>query len=307
MPHKTYKSIFYSSEQSPLFRGLDISFMLTSRLGGNSKPPYDSLNLAYHTNDTTKAVAQNRAKILSTYFPKKRLIFCDQVHSNTILTPAKILSQNLQSPHKQHLQNPQIQGLLESNLGQGDGIFCTNQNLVALILVADCNPVLIYDSSLGAFVALHAGRAGVCANILTNGVETLLAQGANVQNLRVFIGASIRVCCYEVGDDLAGQIMRDFDTKYIQKRSGKYFLDLPLMLRNECENLGILRENIEVLNVCSCCEKGLFSYRRAYKKHKQSYALASKNTLKQALNTTQDKNKIEPIQTGRFGLFVSLK
>ena len=291
------KSVFFSSKQSAVFGDCKIDFVLTSRLCGVSTPPYHSLNLAYHTQDNPANVAQNRAKILSTYFPQKTLIFCNQVHSNTILA----CDETHYDKATKSAQNPQnIHDLQECNLGQGDGIFCTRKDLVALVLVADCNPVLIFDCVNGAFVALHAGRAGVCAHILTNGVNTLLANGANAQNLRVFIGASIRKCCYEVGEDLALQIQKDFGKKYIEKRGGKYFLDLILMLVDECDRAGILRENVEILEVCSCCDDKLFSYRRA---HKEQIKITEKPKSQKASKSCE-KNLI---QTGRFGLFVSLK
>lgn len=296
------ESVFFSSKQSEVFRDCGIDFVLTSRLCGVSTPPYHSLNLAYHTHDNNVCdnlanVAHNRAKILFTYFPQKTLIFCNQIHSSVILACAES-SYDKATKSAQNLQNQH--SLQERNLGQGDGIFCTHKNLVALILVADCNPMLIFDCVNGAFVALHAGRAGVCAHILTNGINTLLENGAKTQNLRVFIGASIRKCCYEVGEDLAIQIQKDFGKKYIEKRSGKYFLDLILMLLDECDRAGILRENIEVLEVCSCCEDRLFSYRRAYKESRgQKAQIRSQKTSESC-----EKNLI---QTGRFGLFVSLR
>lgn len=308
------KSIFYSSEQSPLFRDSGVYFVLSSRLGGVSKTSYNSLNLGQHTGDNPQNVAQNRAQILSKYFPQKTLIFCNQVHSNRILTLQQnaiynLANENLprnnceflqdlpnQKSSNQNLQNQTFHLSKEQNLGQGDGIFCHyDRNIVALILVADCNPVLLFDRENNAFVAIHAGRAGVCQKILTNGIYKLLKNGAKAQNLLVFIGASIRVCCYEVGVDLAEKIMIDFGKKYVQKRDGKYFLDLVSMLLDECEEAGILQKNIEVLQKCSCCEESLFSYRRAVQ-----------DSHKKAKNT-QDKDFINSAKTGRFGLFVSFK
>ena len=296
------ESIFFSSKQSAVFRDCEIDFVLTSRLCGISTPPYHSLNLAYHTHnnnvyDNPTNVAHNRDKILSTYFPQKTLIVCNQVHSSVILACEEPhYDKSTKSAQNQHI-------LQECNLGQGDGIFCTHKNLVALILVADCNPVLIFDCVNGVFVALHAGRAGVCAHILTNGINTLLENGAKAQNLRVFIGASIRKCCYEVGEDLALQIQKDFGKKYTQTRDGKYFLDLILMLLDECDRAGILRENVEVLEVCSCCEDRLFSYRRAYKEHKKHKKHKGQNHTQKVCKSCEENF----IETGRFGLFVSLR
>ena len=241
------KTIFYSSEQSPLFRDSGVYFVLSSRLGGVSKTPYNSLNLGQNTGDNLQHIKQNRAQILAKYFPQKTLIFCNQVHSNTILTAYQSNDKNF-----------------------------TNENLL----------------QNNAFVAIHAGRAGVCQKILTNGVDKLLKNGAKIQNILVFIGASIRSCCYEVGGDLAEKIVRDFGTKYIEKREGKYFLDLVSMLLDECEEAGILPKNIEVLQKCSCCEYSLFSYRRAVQDSRKS---------------AQDKTFVNSAKTGRFGLFVSFK
>ncbi len=260
------QKIFYDDSHSKLFKSHKIRFILTSRLSGSSKSPYESLNLGYHTGDNQTFVRANRQSIMLEFFPNKTLLWLNQIHSNRILESKIIKSKSVR--HK--LKNTEIL------LGNGDGILCADSRFVALVMVADCNPILIYDPKLHIFCLLHAGRAGVCLKILTKALQKMHALGSQTNDLLIFIGASIRVCCYEISQDLAKDIASKFSLKYLIKRDNRIFLDLIAMLKDECQENGIDSTHIEILPVCSCCEENLFSYRR------------------------------ESI-TGRFGLFASLE
>ncbi|WP_299326137.1 polyphenol oxidase family protein [uncultured Helicobacter sp.] len=260
----TASSIFYSSDQSPLFSSHRIRFAQTCALGGVSPGPYASCNIAYHVGDNPESVHANRSQILR-HFDNKPLLWCNQIHS-TILADS----------------TSDLLALLHGE-AKADGIICADSSYVALIMVADCNPILLYDPREQIFALLHAGRAGVCGRILTQAVEALRARGANPANMLVFIGSSIRSCCYEIGQNLCGEIARDFGEHYIKiqaNASGNtHTLDMIAMLIDECESLGIARQNLEILDSCTSCDERLFSYRRACK---------------------------HGCQSGRFGLFVRL-
>lgn len=234
--------IFYSSKQSALFKKHKIDFILTSRLNGVSKAPYDSLNLGYHVGDENKNVSHNRLSIINEFFPTQRLVYLNQVHSNSIFDISKI-----------NLSND-----IECCLGDGDGVIIGDKNIVGLVMVADCNPILLYSPKQHIFALLHAGRAGVVSKILSNALDLLESYGANRGDILIFIGASIRRCCYEIKENLA----ETFNTKYLNRVDSKITLDLIAMLSDECKENDIDDNNIEILPTCTCCEKRLFSYRR---------------------------------------------
>lgn len=256
-------SIFYTSAQSSLFSNLPIDFIQTCALGGVSKAPFSSCNIAYHTGDVPDLVATNRRQILR-YFDNKQLLWCDQIHS----------------AHIADATDPYVAHQLTRGAIQADGILCADASHVALIMVADCNPVLVYDPKCNVFALLHAGRAGVCGRILTQAVQVLKAKGSKPSDLLVFVGSSIRSCCYEISLSLCEQIANNFGEQYIRIRNGSGMLDLIAMLQDECSALGIKDEHLEILDSCTACDERLFSYRRASKKQ---------------------------TQTGRFGIFASLR
>ncbi|OBV30117.1 hypothetical protein BKN38_08490 [Helicobacter sp. CLO-3] len=314
-------SVFYTSAQSALFAGSGIRFVLTSRHGGFSQAPFESLNLAYNVGDCRAAVAKNRAKILRRYFPHKSLLWCEQIHSNIIFDAPNIQAldaqmSNSQTPSAQMPNaTPTFCSTFRAPLGKGDGIICDDPAFVALCVVADCNPVLVFDPKRRIFALLHAGRAGVCARIITHAATRLISRGSKASDLSVFVGASIRACCYEIQEPLVSRIAWDFGAQFIRANGARRTLDLIAMICHECESIGIKRENIEVLDACSCCESDLFSYRRASLEANQNSAPKAESSQKSlnldSKNPDSSQNNVKSTrsttaQTGRFGLFVSL-
>ncbi|PAF52134.1 hypothetical protein BKH44_03980 [Helicobacter sp. 13S00477-4] len=128
-----------------------------------------------------------------------------------------------------------------------------------MILVADCNPILIYESKAQIFALIHAGRVGIQKSILTKTIQNILKKPqTKIENFLVFIGASIRKCCYEISKDLS----ESFPQKYILKNNSSHKLDMIAMLQDELLKNNIHPNQTQILPNCSCCQKELFSYRR---------------------------------------------
>lgn len=248
---------------------------------GFSKKPFESLNLGYHVGDNAENVSQNRALILQKYFSQdsknslnldsknlsnldsinhKILLYLTQIHSNHIVS----IRQNearLYTPkhtHTRFLESfmPDKTNILRQiNLGECDGIICDNSAFVALIMVADCNAILLFsESKTPVFALLHAGRVGVQKKILSNAIE-ILQNDFNVEarDLKAFISPSIRQCCYEIGS-----LSIEFPHKYISDNR----LNMITMLRDEMKELKILESNINISPICTCCDVRYFSHRR---------------------------------------------
>lgn len=234
------KAIFYSSEQSRLFAQTDIQFFITSKHGGFSTAPYETLNLAYHTRDQDSSVLLNREMVCKTFFPNKMLLWMDQIHSDKILEVSK-------QPYKSGF------------VGKGDAMVCTEKSFACMAMVADCNPVLVYEPKIHTFGVIHAGREGVKKRIVSKTIAHILQNPkAKVENMLIFIGPSIRKCCYEIGNELA----ISFPKKYLIQKDVTYNLDLIKMLQDELLSCQIKPSQTEILPTCTCCEKNLFSYRR---------------------------------------------
>ncbi|MWV63043.1 hypothetical protein DCO58_00950 [Helicobacter saguini] len=209
---------------------------------------------------------------------KKTLLYLRQIHSNHIIairqnearfyTPNLIKTQSIES-----FKSEKTQDLNEINLGEFDGLICDNPAFVGLIMVADCNAILLYNSNKKVFALLHAGRLGVQKKILSNAIKILQDDfGVNARDLKAFISPSIRQCCYEIGD-----LKSEFEPRYIRDNR----LDMIAMLRDEMQENGMLESNIDISPICTCCDTRYFSHRRASLQNEKS--------------------------TGRFGIFASVR
>ena len=265
---------FFTSKDSKLFCNTPLHFTLTNRYNGISSQPYDSLNIAYHVNDKQSNVLQNRAYIMQKYYKDKTILYLNQIHSNTIFTTKHAnthidsipYSYNLGQIEKNEIYRSNIQQHKQYNetlIGNGDGIICDTSNVVLMSMVADCNPILIYSPTKQIFAILHAGRLGVCQKILTHALILLKSNyGIDICDILVFIGASIRKCCYVIGKDLAMQITNEFGTNHVLYENNQYRLDMIGLLCDELSACGIKPLQVEIHDCCTCCNEAYFSYRR---------------------------------------------
>lgn len=116
--------------------------LCTTRAGGVSAPPFNSLNLGDHVGDSPSAVQANRTKlqaILAEITPNAQAIFLHQVHGTQVAT-------------------------LERSLPQGscaDAAITTERGMVCTIMVADCLPVLFTNRQGTVVAGAHAGWRGL--------------------------------------------------------------------------------------------------------------------------------------------------
>lgn len=207
-----------------------INFGFSSRFGGVSKAPFDTLNLGFHTGDAAAAVVKNR-ELLKREINAHSLVFMEQIHSDYVL---EVTSENLSDFAK--------------TAPKCDALFTRLLNVGLCVMVADCAPIIVSDEKQGIIAAIHAGRAGVCAKILS---KCVLAMKSEPKDLKIIIGAHIKGSCYEIGDMNLGE--------FNAYKSGGFF-DITAALRAEINALGAT--NYEISEICSHCDKNYFSYRR---------------------------------------------
>ncbi len=203
----------------------------------------DSGNLAFHVGDDETDVQKNHfllAKELG--YQKNSLVHMQQIHSDIVHV---VTNEDFKTP-------PTCDALV------------TNKTDKALmVMVADCSPILFYDDKKKVIAAAHAGRAGAFKNIVKNVVEKMQTEfDSNPKDIHVSIGASIGVCCYEVGSEIYDEA-KILDFEYaIQKKDGSFYLDIGVILKKQLLSCGIKGENIEFCNDCTCCNtQRYFSYR----------------------------------------------
>lgn len=170
-----------------------------------------------------------------------RLLLLKQVHGDQIhLLKSEEERQNL------HLQ-------------EGDAILSLAPGVPIAVKTADCVPILLAHPA-GIVGAVHAGWRGTRARILEKVLRKIRGDlGAELSQIRVAIGPAICAACYEVGEEVA----REFEPVYrLEKRDGKFLLDLKRANFDQARGLGIPEERIEVLEDCTLCQPETYhSYR----------------------------------------------
>ena len=149
----------------------------TTRVGGVSEAPYDSLNLTRGTGDDEARVAENRRRACDALdLPYEQLAFNRQVHSPTV-----------------HRAAPGGRGT------PGDGLWTDEPDLPMLAMSADCLPIAVATTAGPRRLAvLHAGWRGLAEGVVEAGASTL-----GDAPKAAIIGPAIGPCCYEVGPEVA--------------------------------------------------------------------------------------------------------
>jgi YfiH family protein len=148
-----------------------------------------------------------------------------------------------------------------------DGLVTDAREVGLVVQTADCVPLLFWASRRNAVAAVHAGWRGTLARVASRAVRTLRESfGVAPDELHVALGPSIRVCCFEVGDEVSQAFA---DTGRALERiartgpSGKTHLDLAEDNREQLRATGVPDEQIYDCGRCTYCEvERFYSYRR---------------------------------------------
>jgi YfiH family protein len=210
--------------------------LFTTRRGGVSQAPYDTLNLGLLTDDDPADVAANRARLaLLTAIPAARTLRGMQVH-------------------EAHVRRVRELPAPDAPLEQADGQATALAGVAALVLTADCLPVALVAPEAVAIV--HAGWRGLAGGVLAEGVRALRELGAN-GDVCAAIGPGAGVCCYETGPEVHAA----FEAHGPQARRGEH-ADLKHVARRQLEQAGVAE--VADVGLCTiCAPQGLFfSHRR---------------------------------------------
>ena len=209
----------------------------TTRLGGVSKPPFDSLNLGGHVGDSRSDVLENRRLLKRTLgIGSNRVARGGQVHGTEIAFVDR-------------------GGTIEGT----DGFITGSRELALAINSADCFPLMIHSPSEMVLAAIHVGRSGAAGGIIGKAFDLLYDRyHIDPGNTLAICGPGICPKCYEIGREVAMGF-----PAYARKRRAKgWHLDLPRFIRTETERAGLKPANFFDSKLCTACESDLFSYRR---------------------------------------------
>jgi len=225
----------------------------TTRNGGVSQLPYDSLNLGGHVGDSPEAVASNRERLWADLgFRETRVVMAEQVHGDKV---AVVTGPSLTA----------IPGV--------DAMITNVPGLMLAMCYADCAPVYIVDPNKRAIGLVHAGWRGVSKHIVRNTIERMQHEyDSSPSNMLISVGPCISAESYEVGSEVAN-LFRDMSVGKasgsalaVQPRnemSGTYNLDLRQVIFAECLEAGIRAAYVAVSDEDTYRNKrDFFSHRR---------------------------------------------
>jgi YfiH family protein len=208
----------------------------TTRRGGVSEGPYESLNLGILTDDLRERVTENRRRAAArAEVAPERIAMGWQVHGT------ELRDWTAPPPERAYAEPG------GKELERVDGHLTREAGLGLLVLVADCFPVALSDGEQVAM--LHCGWRPLAGGI----VERALARFESVPAAAV--GPGIGACCYEVGDE----VLAEFSA--IEGAASGRMLDLRAVIAAKLAAAGV----VDVLHVdrCTSCEPALyFSHRR---------------------------------------------
>lgn len=205
---------------------------MTTRAGGVSLAPYDSLNLGYSTADDRAAVAENErrvARALGVDTASLRWVY--QVHGN-VVHRAESLPAN----------DP-----LGATTIDGDAIVSRTRGLVCGVKVADCMPVLFAADDGSVVGAAHAGWRGLSSGVLEN---TISAMEVAPSRIVAWLGPCIGREKFEVGDDVRESFLETatevsksvIEAAFVSREAnGKYLCDLLAIARERLRVAGVMR------------------------------------------------------------------
>jgi YfiH family protein len=233
----------------------------STRLGGVSDFPRDSLNLAGYDEDPAENIEENRRRFLSLFPREYRLATAWQVHGSDVKI-VKDLDAAAESSEK------------------FDALVSDLDSILAGVKTADCVPVLIGDTKTRSFAAVHAGWRGTVNSIVVRAVEAMQREfGSEPEDLIAAIGPAAGCDNYEIGPDVIEAFQKSFST------SGKYFkptadghalIDLHMANKDQLLSCGVPMAAIFTAPFCTIDRTDLFfSYRVEKKKYGKTGRLLS--------------------------------
>lgn len=190
----------------------------STRTGGVSHAPYDSLNLGDHVGDDAQLVARNRA-----IFERAigaRPVYLKQVHGTAGVA--------------------MLDGHTEDGV-EADGCVTRVRGIACTIMVADCLPVLFAADDGSRVGAAHAGWRGLSGGIVEATARALQVPPAS---LIAWLGPCIGPEAFEVGPEVKAAFEAhdaSASAHFKAHRHGKWFADLPALTRMRLCALGITR------------------------------------------------------------------
>ena len=219
----------------------------STRLGGVSPAPWDSLNLDDRRGDDPANVRENFRRLCAALdMDVRRAVLSRQVHRDDVRTvTAADAGKGLWTPR---------------DYDSADALITDVPGLPLVVFSADCNVILLYDPVRRAVGAAHAGWRGTAAGIAGKTVRAMRdAYGCDPANIRAAIGPAIGPCCFETENDVPDalrEVLGDEAAPFMTWNGRKWHIDLKAVNALWLRKAGVTR--IDTCADCTFCRTGLY-------------------------------------------------
>jgi YfiH family protein len=223
--------------------GGEVRFAFTSRLGGFSAAPYDSLNLSFSVGDDPVLVRRNRRSVLER-LGVPQAAWLQAQHGAVIQVVGRV--------------DVEDDGSDQETGHEADGLVTAATDLALGTLSADCALVVLADPAAGIVGTLHCGRPGLVVGAVDAMVKAMRENGA--QLLRAAVGPTVCGSCYAVPAEMAAAVVAVVPAAFSRARSGGPGLDVRAGVIDQLQHAGV--RVVRLIGGCTREDPTTFSYRR---------------------------------------------
>jgi YfiH family protein len=219
---------------------IQVKAVSTTRLGGVSAPPYDSLNLGDHVGDDPVDVATNRTLLTNALNLPAEPAWLNQVHGNDV-----VAAETVTTPVT------------------ADAAYTNKSGYICVVQTADCLPVLLCDQAGTVVAAVHCGWRGLVQDLLE---VTIARMDCDPAEILAWLGPAIGPDVFEVGDEVKlafCELNPAYAACFHPSPAGRWLADIYYLARLQLQSLGV--NAIHGGEWCTLSESDrFFSYRRAH-------------------------------------------
>jgi YfiH family protein len=236
----------------PAFDGYPLDVLVTTRQGGVSQGPYQSLNLGLHVADDPASVLENRRRAGAALgVGLGDMVFCNQSHARNVhIVEAKDRGRGADGQ--------------DDAIADTDALVTAEPGIALVVMVADCVPIVLYDPVRHVVACVHAGWRGTVARVCAAAVAAMVSLGSRPADIIAGLGPAIDPDRYQVGDDVAAAARECFDAGGAAAEvirpdgTGKWLFDLWRANRILLGEAGLRPENVHVAAVPTGAPCGRF-------------------------------------------------
>lgn len=194
--------------------------------------PYGTFNICHYTGDDMDGVRKCRS-LLADWLG---------VSPDCLIVPRQTHSVDVTVVNELPVRPEAVEGV--------DGVATILKDVVVGVSTADCVPVILVDAEAGVAAAIHAGWRGAVGGVVQNGIRRIKELGADMARTLAFIGPSICVDCFEVGEEVAARFPEECVVRYADGR--RPHVDLPGYVRTALCEAGLREANVRPFDKACC-------------------------------------------------------